>query len=347
MSGYDPEDMMPSSTSSLPTVALGRTGLHITRVGFGAWAIGGADWAVGWGEQSDAESIHALRHAAELGVNWIDTAAIYGLGHSEEIVAKALADMPEAERPYVFTKCGQVWDPADRYSKLRVGRRESIRQEVEGSLRRLRVDVIDLYQMHWPAEDGTPLEEYWDALLQLKAEGKVRAIGLSNHDVGQLDRAEALGHVDTLQPPLSAIRRGAIEVEIRWCLDHDTGVIVYSPMQSGLLSGRFSAEHVAKLPDDDWRKRHPDFTGDALHRNLVVAAAMRAVAADHGVSPAAVAVAWVLGVPGVTGAIVGARSPSQVDGWLPAATLQLSADQRRLIADAIRESGAGEGPVTA
>jgi aryl-alcohol dehydrogenase-like predicted oxidoreductase len=331
--------------SSLPTIPLGRSGLDITRVGFGAWAIGGADWAVGWGEQSDAESIRALRHAAELGVNWIDTAAIYGLGHSEEIVAQALSEMPAAERPYVFTKCGQVWDPADRYSKLRVGRRDSIRQEIEGSLRRLRVDVIDLYQMHWPAEDGTPLEEYWEALIELKAEGKVRAIGLSNHNVDQLDRAEALGHVDTLQPPLSAIRRNAVGNELDWCLAHDTGVIVYSPMQSGLLSGRFSADHVAGLADDDWRKRHPDFTGEALHRNLAVADAMRSVAADHGVSCAAVAVAWALGVRGVTGAIVGARSPDQVDGWVAAASLNLSADQRAGIADAIRASGAGEGPV--
>ncbi|TCP29891.1 aryl-alcohol dehydrogenase-like predicted oxidoreductase [Sphingomonas sp. BK235] len=331
--------------ATLPVVDLGSTGLAITRVGFGAWAIGGADWAVGWGAQSDDESIRAIRHAVDRGVNWIDTAAIYGLGHSEEIVARALAELPESGRPYVFTKCGQVWDPADRYSKRRVGRRDSIRGEVEGSLRRLRVDVIDLYQMHWPAEDGSPLEEYWGALLELKAEGKVRAIGLSNHDAAQLQTAEAIGHVDTLQPPLSAIRRKSLAAELPWCRAHGTGVIVYSPMQSGLLSGAFSAERVDALADDDWRKRHADFSGEALLRNLTVAEAIREVAAQRGVSAAAVAVAWVLAVEGVTGAIVGARAPQQVDGWLAAATLSLGAADLAHINAAIRESGAGGGPI--
>lgn len=329
----------------LATRMLGRTGMEITRVGFGAWAIGGPDWAVGWGAQDDADSIRAIRHAVDRGVNWIDTAAIYGLGHSEEVVAKALAEIPAGQRPYVFTKCGQVWDPEDRNSKIRVGRRESIMQECEDSLRRLNVDVIDLFQMHWPAEDGSALEEYWGALLDLKAQGKVRAVGLSNHSADQLEQAEKLGHVDTLQPPLSAIKRGAIERELPWCLVHDTGVIVYSPMQSGLLTGGFSVERVAGLPGDDWRSSHPDFTGEALLQNLQVADALKPVADKYGVSQAAVAVAWVLAVPGVTGAIVGARSPAQVDGWVAAAGLELTGEDLSHIADAIRASGAGIGPV--
>ena len=335
---------MATAITSLPTRALGSTGMAITRVGFGAWAIGGPDWAVGWGPQDDAASIRAIRHAAERGINWIDTAAIYGLGHSEEIVGRAIAEMPQSERPYVFTKCGQVWLPEDRNSKLRVGRPDSIRREVEGSLARLGVDVIDLYQMHWPAEDGTPLEEYWQTLLDLKAEGKVRAVGLSNHNAEQLERAEALGHVDTLQPPLSAIHRTAAERELPWCAAHETGVIVYSPMQSGLLSGGFSRERIARLPRNDWRSRHPDFTGDALRRNLALADAFAPVAERHGVSRAAAAIAWVLAWPAVTGAIVGARSPEQVDGWIAAASLNLDADDMESIAAAIRETGAGEGP---
>ncbi|MPS67376.1 MAG: aldo/keto reductase [Novosphingobium sp.] len=329
----------------LATRPLGLTGMEISRVGFGAWAIGGPDWAVGWGAQDDADSIRAIRHAVSRGVNWIDTAAIYGLGHSEEVVARALAEMPVHERPYVFTKCGQVWDPNDRNSKIRVGRKASIVQEAEDSLRRLRVERIDLLQMHWPAEDGSALDEYWGALLELKAAGKVRAVGLSNHDAGQLAEAEGMGHVDTLQPPLSALKRGAMERDLPWCLARDTGVIVYSPMQSGLLSGAFSAERAAALAADDWRSRHPDFTGENLVRNLAVAAAMKPVAERHGVSQAAVAVAWVLAVPGVTGAIVGARSPAQVDGWVAAAGLVLSDEDLAGIAAAIRDSGAGSGPV--
>jgi Predicted oxidoreductases (related to aryl-alcohol dehydrogenases) len=333
------------ASSPLATRMLGRTGMKISRVGFGAWAIGGPDWAVGWGAQDDADSIRAIRHAIDRGVNWIDTAAIYGLGHSEEVVARALAEMPSSARPYVFTKCGQIWDPADRNSKIRVGRRESIKRECEDSLRRLRVETIDLLQMHWPAEDGSTLEEYWSALLELRQEGKVRAVGLSNHDANQLAAAEALGHVDSLQPPLSAIRRNALAREVPWCLAHDTGVIVYSPMQSGLLTGSFSEERVASLPEDDWRSKHIDFNGSALTRNLAVAKAMKPVSERHGVSQAAVAVAWTLAAPGVTGAIVGARSPGQVDGWVAAAGLTLEREDLEQIATAIRVSEAGDGPV--
>ncbi|MEW5930617.1 MAG: aldo/keto reductase [Gemmatimonadota bacterium] len=319
--------------------------MEITRVGFGAWAIGGAGYAFGWGTQEDEDSIAAIRHAVERGINWIDTAAVYGLGHSEEVVARALRDVPESDRPYVFTKCGLVWDEADPLAPpRRVGDPASIRRELEASLRRLDVERIDLYQMHWPAEDGTPLEDYWGELVRLREEGKVRAVGLSNHDAAQLEAAERIGHVDSLQPPFSAIRRGVGAAELGWCADHDTGVIVYSPMQSGLLTGAFTRERAAKLPEDDWRSRSPDFTGEGLERNLRLAAALEPVAERHGVSPAAVSAAWTLAWRGVTGAIVGARSPEQVDGWLPAASLELSGADLDEVAEAIRASGAGSGP---
>jgi aryl-alcohol dehydrogenase-like predicted oxidoreductase len=336
-----------STAGTLPTRPLGRTGMSITRVGFGAWAIGGGDWAVGWGSQDDSDSIAAIRHAVSRGINWIDTAAVYGLGHSEEVVRQALADMPADERPYVFTKCGLVWDPANRQAPPRqVGAPDSIRREVEDSLRRLGVERIDLYQMHWPAEDGTPLEEYWQTLLDLKRAGKVRAVGLSNHNASQLAVAEALGHVDTLQPPFSAIRRGVAAAELPWCHDHRTGVIVYSPMQSGLLTGRFSAERARALPKNDWRSRNAEFTGERLARNLQLAQALEPVAKRHDTSVAAVAVAWTLAWPGVTGGIVGARSADQVDGWLAAAGLELTPQDLQEIAAALQATGAGAGPVS-
>lgn len=340
---------MPST--DLPTARLGRTDMYITRVGFGAWAIGGAGWRYGWGGQDDADSAAAVRYAVEHGVNWIDTAAVYGLGHSEEVVGAAIAQYREEERPYVFTKCGLVVDESDRgVEPRRVGAAASIRREVEGSLRRLGVERIDLYQMHWPAEsadepaDGTPLAEYWQTLLDLKREGKVRAVGLSNHDAKQLAEAEAIGHVDSLQPPFSAIDRAAAAVEIPWCAEHGTGVIGYSPMQSGLLTGAFSRERVAALPADDWRRTDGDFVGAALDRNLDLARRMGGVAHRRGLTLPAVAVAWTLSWPGVTGAIVGARRPDQVTGWLPAAELTLDADDLDEIAEAIERSGAGTGP---
>jgi aryl-alcohol dehydrogenase-like predicted oxidoreductase len=331
---------------TLVTAPLGTTDMRITRVGFGAWAIGGGGWSFAWGDQDDADSIGAIRHAIDRGVNWIDTAAVYGLGHSEQVVARALLDIPAEERPYVFTKGGLVWDERDPAAPpRRVGDPASLRRELEGSLRRLNVERIDLYQMHWPAENGTPLEEYWGTLLQLKAEGKVRAVGLSNHDVGQLDAAERLGHVDTLQPPFSAIRREVAAAELPWCAAHHTGVIVYSPMQSGLLTGAFSRERAARLGTGDWRSRSPDFTGEGLRRNLGLARALQPIAGRHGTSVAAVAVAWTLAWPGVTGAIVGARSPVQVDGWIDAAHLALSDTDLDDIAAAIRRTGAGAGPL--
>jgi aryl-alcohol dehydrogenase-like predicted oxidoreductase len=332
-------------STSLPTTRLGRTGMLLTRVGFGAWAIGGGDWAFAWGSQDDAASIAAIRHAVESGVNWIDTAAVYGLGHSEEVVAAALADLPAADRPYVFTKGGLVWDAADRSAApRRVGSPASLRAEVEASLRRLRVDRIDLYQMHWPAQDGTPVEAYWQVFTDLKREGKIRAAGLSNHDVFQLEEAEEVGVVDAIQPPFSLIHRDAADDVLLWAREREAGAIVYSPMASGLLTGSFTAERAARLQPGDWRAGHPDFTEPALSANLALADALRPVAERHGVTPAAVAVAWTLAFPGVTGAIVGARSPEQVDGWLPAATLELKDDDLADIAAAIRATGAGTGP---
>ena len=327
---------------SLPTTQLGRTDMHLTRVGFGAWAIGGGGWTFAWGNQDDTQSIGAIRKAVESGVNWIDTAAVYGLGHSEEVVATALAGLPEADRPYVFTKGGLVWDPADRSAApRRVGAPASLRGEVEASLRRLRVDRIDLYQMHWPAEDGTRVQEYWQTFADLKREGKVRAIGLSNHNVAQLDEAEGVAHVDAIQPPFSLIHRESADDVLPWAREHQAGAIVYSPMASGLLSGAFTAARAAALDPGDWRRGDPDFTEPGLSANLALAHALDPVAARHGVRPAAVAVAWTLSFPEVTGAIVGARSPGQVDGWLPAATLELDEDDLAEITAAIRATGAG------
>jgi aryl-alcohol dehydrogenase-like predicted oxidoreductase len=336
--------MTAATDQHLTPVPFGTTGMAITRVGFGAWAVGGGDWAFGWGAQDDAEAIAAIRHAIECGVNWIDTAAVYGLGHSEELVAAALHGIPAADRPYVFTKGGLVWDATDRsIAPRRVGDPVSIRHEVESSLRRLNVDRIDLYQMHWPADDGTELAEYWQTLLDLKTAGKVRAVGLSNHSVDQLEAAEAIGHVDSLQPPFSAIHRGTAEL-LPWAHAHDTGVIVYSPMMSGLLTGAFTASRVANLPGDDWRRSSADFTSN-LDANLAVADVLRKVAQQHDISQPAAAVAWTLTFPGVTGAIVGARSPQQVDGWLAAAWTELNIDDIEMVADAITSHGAGEGPL--
>jgi aryl-alcohol dehydrogenase-like predicted oxidoreductase len=330
--------------TGFPVHPLGFTGMRITRVGFGAWAIGGPDWAAGWGAQDDRESIAAIRRAVELGINWIDTAAVYGLGHSDELVRRALEPISPAQRPYIFTKCGLVWDTAAGNALKTVGAPHSIRRELEDSLRRLGVEQIDLYQMHWPPKDGTPLEDYWRTLLDLKQEGKVRAVGLSNHSAAQLAAAARLGHVATFQPPFSAICRDVAAAELPWCAAHGTGVIVYSPMQSGLLTGTFDAQRAAALSKDDWRSRNAEFTGEKLERNLRLAAALEPVAARHGTSVGAVAVAWTLAWPGVTGAIVGARGPAQVDGWIGAATLALDSEDMRTIAAAIDATGAGSGP---
>jgi aryl-alcohol dehydrogenase-like predicted oxidoreductase len=334
-------------TTPLPTRRLGTKGPEITTVGFGAWAAGGGGWAFAWGPQDDAESVAAIRHAIAKGVNWIDTAAVYGYGHSEEVVGRALAGIPASERPLVFTKCGLRWNDADRMAApVRDARSSRVREECEASLRRLGVERIDLYQFHWPDEMGTPLEDSWGEMLRLVAEGKVRWPGVSNYDVALLEACEKIGHVQSLQPPFSMIRRGVAGVEIPWCGKHGTGVIVYSPMQSGLLTDSFTAARAAAFAPDDWRRQSPQHKSPNLERNLALRDALKPIAAKHGTTTAAVAVAWTLAWPGVTGAIVGARSPQQVDGWLPAADLRLDEADLAAIVAAIGETGAGSGPAT-
>ena len=331
--------------TSLPTRPLGTSGLEITTVGFGAWAIGGGGWYSGWGPQDDAQSVAAMRHALKRGINWIDTAAVYGLGHSEEVVGQLLRDLPPAERPLVFTKCGLVWDEQDPMAEAeRILRPDSIRRELEASLRRLGIDRIDLYQFHRSDMTGTPLEDSWDVMVRLVEQGMVRAIGVSNFDVDLLEQAERVRHVDSLQPPLSLVQRQAAGSEIPWAAAHGTGVIVYSPMQSGILTDRFTAERVSRMAPDDWRRNSAQFREPYLSRNLALRDALRPIAQRHGTSVAAIAVAWTLAWPGVTGAIVGARSPDQIDGWIAAASLELSAEDLDEIAAAIGRTGAGDGP---
>ncbi|TMF14885.1 MAG: aldo/keto reductase [Chloroflexi bacterium] len=330
---------------NLLTRPLGKSGLEITQIGFGAWAIGGGGWAYGWGSQDDAQSIAAIKHAVASGINWVDTAAIYGLGHSEEVVGKAVRDIPAAERPYVFTKGGMIPDRSQPYKEpVRDLRPESIRKEVEASLHRLGVERIDLYQFHWPDAIGTPIEESWGEMVRLIDEGKVRAGGVSNFDVGLLWRAERVRHVDSLQPPFSLIHRQSGADVIPWSAAHGTGVIVYSPMQSGILTDGFSRARVEDMAADDWRRRNGEFQEPALSRNLALRDALRPIASRHGVSIAAVAVAWTLSWPGVSGAIVGARSPQQVDGWISAGNLILQADDLAEIAAALERTQAGAGP---
>ena len=324
---------------------LGTSGLEISRVGLGAWAIGGGDWEWGWGPQDDSDSIAALRRAIELGLNWIDTAASYGLGRSEEVVGRFLRALPASERPLVFTKCGIVWNEQDPTAALRrTLHPDSIRRECEDSLGRLGVEAIDLYQIHWPDLEGTPIEDSWGEMSRLLDEGKVRAIGVSNFDVALLERCESIRHVDSLQPEFSLVGRRAGSEEIAWSDAHDTGVIVYSPMASGLLTDSFSTERVERLAENDWRRRSSRFQEPELGRILTLRDALRPIAERNQTTIAAVAVAWTLAWPGVTGAIVGARSPAQVDGWIDAATLELTDPELKVIALAIEQSGAGEGP---
>jgi aryl-alcohol dehydrogenase-like predicted oxidoreductase len=324
---------------------LGTTNLQISTVGFGAWAVGG-DWFHGWGPQDDNASIAAIRHAVELGVNWIDTAAIYGLGHSEEVVGRALRAIPLDDRPYVFTKGGLIPDRSRPFEEpVRDLRPTVIRQEVEASLVRLGSDRIDLYQFHWPDQLGARVEDSWAEMGRLVDEGKVRYAGVCNFDVDLLARAEAIRHVDTLQPPFSMIRRDSGGAEIPWAAEHRTGVIVYSPMQSGILTDTFSADRVAAMAETDWRRAAPNFNEPALGRNLALRDTLRPIADRHGTTVAAVAIGWVLAWPGVTGAIVGARSPEQVDGWIGGSQIRLTEDDLAEIANAITAVGAGSGPV--
>jgi aryl-alcohol dehydrogenase-like predicted oxidoreductase len=304
---------------------LGNSDLEISRVGFGAWAIGGGDYAFGWGPQDDADSIATIEHAVASGINWIDTAAVYGLGRSEEVVGRALKNIAAADRPYVFTKCSLVWDENRKVDH--VLKADSIRREVDASLSRLDIDLIDLYQIHWPRV--TPdlpdddIEEAWQALVEIQAAGKVRRIGVSNFDVAQLKRIERTAPVTSLQPPYSAVRRDVEDEILPYCLEQNIGVIVYSPMQSGLLTGKMTRERIANFPDDDFRRNSKNFKEPNLTRNLEVADLFANIGEKHGLTAGAVAIAWTLRLEAVTGAIVGARRPDQIDGIVGAGDFRL------------------------
>ena len=306
----------------MQTRLLGNTDLAITPIGFGAWAIGGGGWAFAWGPQDDAESVAAIHEAIDLGINWIDTAAVYGLGHSEEVVARALKELPASRRPYVFTKCERVWDEHRQIGKSL--KAESIRQECEASLKRLGVEVIDLYQIHWPEPDED-IEEGWQTLQQLKAAGKIRWAGVSNFDVQQMSRIAPFGPISSLQPPYSMLRRD-IEAEILpYCQANNIGVIVYSPMQSGLLTGTWTRERLESLPADDWRReKNKHFQEPLFSKNLALVERLREIGSRHQQSPGAVAIAWTLRHPAVTAAIVGARKPGQLSELIHATQWRLT-----------------------
>lgn len=310
----------------METRPFGKTGMQITPIGFGAWAIGGGNWEFAWGPQDDEQSIAAIHRALDLGINWIDTAAVYGLGHSEEVVARALEGM--AERPYVFTKCSMIWN--DQREVSHSLKRDSLRRELEASLRRLRTDAIDLYQIHWPNPEPD-IEEGWATLVDFKREGKVRHIGVCNFNVEQMERISAIAPIETLQPPYSLVHPEAGREILPYAGEHGLGVIVYSPMASGLLTGAITRERVAAMPEDDWRKHAPEFQEPRLSRNLALVERLRAVGERHGRSPGEVAIAWTLHHPAVTAAIVGARSAAQVEGIIGAADLRLTDDEVREI----------------
>ncbi len=315
-----------SASHSLRT--LGNSDLHLTPIGFGAWAIGGGNWEFAWGPQDDDESIAAIHRALDLGVNWIDTAAIYGLGHSEEIVGRALKST--SHKPLVFTKCSMRWkDDRTIYRSLKPA---SLAEELENSLRRLGVDAIDLYQIHWPNPEDE-IEEGWEALARLKQQGKIRYVGVSNFNVGQMERAQKIAPITSLQPPYSMLRRAIEQETLPFAQANGIGVINYSPMVSGLLTGKMTAERVAALPPDDWRRRAPEFNQPRLSRNLKLVELLREIGNGHKVSPGVVAVAWTLHNPAITGAIVGGRSAEQVEGIAPALDFRLSEDEYTRIND--------------
>ncbi|HLI90920.1 MAG TPA: aldo/keto reductase [Ktedonobacteraceae bacterium] len=316
----------------MQTRRLGNTHMEITPIGLGAWAMGGGGWEFSWGPQDDAESIRTIQRAVELGINWIDTAAVYGLGHSEEVVGRALKELDT--RPYIFTKCSLVWDDNGKVSNnLKAA---SIRREAEASLRRLGVDAIDLYQIHWPNPEAD-IEEGWGAMAQLKQEGKVRAIGISNFSVEQMRRIQKIAPIDSLQPPYSLIHPEAERDVLPFCQQHNIGVIVYSPMASGLLTGTMTRERIEQLPADDWRRRDPDFQEPRLSRNLELAKLLDDIAYPHNVPAGVIAVAWTLHNPAVTGAIVGARHPNQIEDIVPAAEFRLTDLEMEQIKKFMRE----------
>ncbi len=320
---------------------LGTFGPEISTVGFGAWAIGGP-WRFGWGNVDDGDSVAAVRRAIELGVNWVDTAAVYGLGHSEEVVRRALEPYRPGEDVYVFTKCGRRWEGRPDGVIENDLRPASIREECEASLRRLGLERIDLYQAHWPDwTTGTSIEDSWGTMAELVDEGKVRWIGVSNFDEQLLERCEAVRHVDSVQPTLSLLVRGSRAAVIPWAAGHGAGVICYSPMASGLLTGTFDHARLAGLGDHDWRRLSPAFQEPEVSRSLSLVDRLRALADELATTPSALVVAWVLAQPGVTGAIVGARTARHVEGWVPASDLVLDDAILDAIAGAIEATGAG------
>ena len=303
----------------MQTKKLGNSDMELTPIGFGAWAIGGGDWQFSWGPQDDNDSVAAIERAIELGVNWVDTAAVYGLGHSEEVVGRALKSV--STKPYIFTKCGMVWDAAQNVSKSL----KEIKRECEASLRRLGVEAIDLYQIHWPPEnDDSEIDEGWTAMAELQREGKVRWIGVSNFSVEQMKRAMKIAPITSLQPPYSMINFAAEKEVLPFCKEQGIGVINYSPMVSGLLTGAMTKERVANLPADDFRRKARQFQEPLLSRNLELAKLLREIGARHDVSAGVVAIAWTLHNDAITAAIVGGRSAKQVEGVLPAADFRLS-----------------------
>ena len=301
----------------METKKLGNSDLNLTPIGFGAWAIGGGDWAFAWGPQDDADSIDAIHRALDLGINWIDTAAVYGLGHSEEVVGKALKTT--SAKPYVFTKCSMLWD-----EKREIHRSlKTVRQEAEASLRRLQIDTIDLYQIHWPMPDEQ-IEEGWSTMADLQREGKIRWIGVSNFNVSQMERAQAIAPITSLQPPYSMVNRNVESEILPFCERHGIGVINYSPMVSGLLTGAMTKERVAAFPKDDFRRNAKQFQEPQLSRNLALAELLGSIGARHGISAGVVAIAWTLHNKAITAAIVGGRSAKQVEGIFPAASFRLT-----------------------
>jgi aryl-alcohol dehydrogenase-like predicted oxidoreductase len=327
---------------------LGNSGMKITRVGIGTWAIGYLKGGFNWGPQDEPAAVAAICHGVDIGINWVDTAAEYGAGQSERLLGRALKQIPAHKRPFVFTKCGQIRTEANLIGPpKRTLRPDTIRMEIEASLTRLGLERIDLYQFHWPPlVDSVPIEESWGEMARLVEEGKVGAIGVSNFDIELLERCEAVHHIDSLQPPFSMIRRDSAEKLIPWCKAHNVGVIVYSPMQSGLLTDGFSLERLQKMDSEDWRpRRNPDFQSPKLERNLALKDALRPIADRHHTSISSIAISWVLSWPGMTGAIVGARAPAQVDGWSDALTLELDRTDLDEIAEAIKRTGAGTGPI--
>lgn len=318
----------------METRVLGNSDLAITVLGIGAWAMGGGNWKFAWGPQDDDQSVAAIYAALDAGVNWIDTAAVYGLGHAEQVVGRAVKDL--SAKPLIFTKCARVWNEQREIGK--VLKRDSVIRECEDSLRRLQVEVIDLYQIHWPEPDED-IEEGWEACARLKQQGKVRWIGVSNFSVAQLERIAEVAPITSLQPPYNMLVRGVEQEQLPYCQQHGVGVIGYSPMRSGLLTGKMTAERIAAMPEDDHRQRVPDFQEPKLSKNLALVELLREIGADHGVSPGEVAIAWTLRHPAITGAIVGMRSAAQAKGVMGAASLKLTDDDLRRIVGYLAEQG--------